>query len=424
MTITITITGIVSILVLIFVFGYKEYRNKLVLENQKKFEADFNAARFEIENHNYINAVKIYNDMLHSNDNLNNFFQIKKQIGLCYMVQGNIEQGEKQNLYFDNAISTFQEILSMDDVFSKEQLLELQYYLAMTYIFYENETYEKELKVLINLLEDKLNENANLPFNKDEGYFLLGMFYESRFYKDYKSEDFEKAKEYFVNALEFEVEIENLDTIEKGLSLLYKENAAYFYLRHANHISVNLSTYSYDEMVYIYNEDLRTAILIYEDLLSVCSYDIYPDIYFRNVKDLGRCYILLDEKEKAYDEFKKFIYLDREDLDPNLSGSYLFTTLELNQEDIDILLKRYYRLVDYYIEISDINEMCEAKLELLSCYYVLYNKQKNIDYYKKGREILDELNNKYYGYYNTKRDGIIEEYNELYNENGKNINDE
>ena len=122
----------------------------------------------------------------------------------------------------------------------------------------------------------------------------------------------------------------------------------------------------------------------------------------------------LEDYDKAYVDFKKFIYFDDEGLDYLLQGCYLFASITLTQEDNCILLERYNRLIDNYNNKSDIENMCETKLELAMCYYFLSERYESRDYYDKGKKILDELSIKYLGIYNTKRDEDIRRLNEMY----------
>ena len=407
------------------VFIYKEYVNLELKKGEtdiSRFEADYDDAQFEFDNQNYIKAAKKYNSMLSYTSDRDNIIEIKRKIGFCYCLQGIIGEKDEENFYFDKAVSTLKEIFSMNIELSNEDISFIQYDLATIYLYYDDEIYFDELKKFANTLENKVEEKADLPCSICEAYFLLGMFYEKEYNINHYSEDLKKAKEYYSNALNFETKEDNPDMVKRILSFQYKECAAYFYLRYADHLLIEASKKSNEindnTVVVNYFANLWESVSIYNDLLSTCSPDKFPSIYFRNVKDLARCYIFLNEPQKAYDNFKKFIYMDDEYLDQWITGSYIFATLELNQEDIDILLKRYHRLIDYYNEKSNIEEMCEKKFELMVCYYELFESQKNREYYNYGKKILDELNDKYYGYFNTKRDGLIKEYNKLYEEIG------
>lgn len=346
-----------------------------------------------------------------------NIIKIKRKIGFCYCLQAITGLKDEKTFYFNKAISILKEIISTDLNLSDEEMSLIQYDLALVYVYYNNENYYEDLKEFVNKLENKLKEKTDLPCSKDEAYFLLGIFYENEFYKYFYTEDLKKTKECYSNALNLKTKVEEQDMLQRVLSLCYKEHAAYFYFRYA--VSTVFPQNS-DKMYPHMTDDLLKAVSIYNELLSTITSEEFPSIYFRAVKDLARCYMFLDEPQKAYDNLKKIIYMDDECLDILLYGSYIFAKLDLNKEDINILLKRYHRLVDYYNEKSDIENMCETKFELVICYYILLKKQNNKDYYDKGRKILDELINKYYGYFNTKRDGLIDEYNKLYEEVEKN----
>lgn len=252
-----------------------------------------------------------------------------------------------------------------------------------------------------------INKNSELPCSISEAYFFLAMFYEQMFYINFDSTYLENTLNYYINALKFQPKIKNPNLMQLLQSYNYKEHAAYFCFRYAIHSNIAQTDYNRKEL-------LNKSVDIYNDLLSTCNPDKFSTIYYRNLKDLAKCFLFLGEYENAYKNFKKFIYKDDKNLDKYLKGCYVFATLDLIQEDIDMLLHRYNRLLESYNSEADIENLCEVKFELLICYVELSIHQNSKYYYNEGKKILEELKNKYYGNYNTKRDKFIDQIEEMY----------
>lgn len=374
-----------------------------------KLIAIFNEAEFELENLNYIEAAKTYNKALNYTRDDNIIIEITRKIGFCYCLQGIFSDTIKKEFYFGKAIMEFNSILASDDyVMTEEQKFFIKYDLALVYINNYTELYYEYLQKVADELEKMIQENIKLPCSKSEAYYFLGMFYEKVFYTNFDEEILYKIQNYYNSALEYKTEIEHIDLAKRILLFNYEEHAAYFCFRYA------VSLYNNNE--YIESKTyFEKACAVYNSLLSDCNADKFPDIYYHNLKDLARCYLFLKEYDKAYSMFKEFLYKDNEKLDIYLNGCYIFTTLELTQNDINLLLKRYERVLAYYEKKSDIENLSEMKFNVFLTYLELSICQDSSYYFEAGK-ILEDLKNNYYGNYDIKIDKQIDMYEKRYND--------
>lgn len=371
-----------------------------------QFQADYNAVLFERESGNYIEAIRKINNMLGYINNLDYYIKVKRQLGKCYLLQADKEYGEQREVYLDKTISVYKDILSKEDKLSEKQIFEIQCDFVNTYYYYEDEEYLDFFQEIVKKIENKLGKiDIFLPALCDK-YVILGRFYFIRFIRENNYEDIEKAKEYYTYVSDFKIDMEIKDRTYKELLLADKLQAADFFRAYA----INVLQDSDEE----YRAVLTKAVLMVKEVVSFCSYEKFSEVYFQSMQELGHCYLLLYDYENAYDCFKKFIYMDDVSLDRWLDDTYRFVQLELNQEDINILITRYQNLIDYYNRKSNIIKVYRTKLELVICYYCLYEKQNDNGYYDKAKELSNELYDKYYGYYDMELDCILDNYNKEY----------
>lgn len=380
-------------------------------EYADKFIKDYNEAKFEFQNQNYIAAARKYDSMLDDIMDEDLSFEINRHIGYCYFFQALFKPSDKKDLYFNNAVSVIKKILSSDNELSYNQEFNAKYDLAIIYIFYDFELFYDELQDIIKQLENDIIQNRDIPCALYEGYYLLGMYYEHEYYMKFQNEDLDKTIAYYEYALDSETDIDDDSMIGRYMQYLFKEKVAYCYLRHAAYLIVEQNV-SNDSM--FFKQSLNKAISIYDELLTLCNTEKGMAVYYKSLKDQARCYYLLNEPDKAYDNFIKFIYVDNKDLDYLLTGCYTFANLDLTQQDQEILLERYNRLVKSYSGRSDMGNMCDTKFEQVACYYFLSQRTGDEAYFKEGKKILNELKGKYAGYLNARRDEDLKRYDILY----------
>ena len=371
-----------------------------------QFQTDYNAVLFEVESGNYIEAIRKLNNMLGYINDIDYFIKVKRQLGKCYLLQADKEYGEQREVYIDNIISIYKDLLSKEDKLSEKQIFEIQFDLVNTFYYYDDKEYLDFFQEIVKEIENKLGKIDILSPNLCDKYVILGRFYFIKFIRENNYEDIEKAKEYYTYVSDFKIDMEIRDRTYKELIFADKVQAADFFRAYA----INVLQDSDEE----YRAILEKAVLMVKEVVSFCSYEKFQEVYFQSMQELGQCYMLLYDYENAYDCFKKFIYMDDVSLVRWLDNAYKFVQLELNQEDINIIVTRYQSLIDYYSRKSDIKKVYKTKLELTLCYYCLYEKQNDNGYYDKAKELSKELYDKYYGYYDIELDRILDNCNKEY----------
>lgn len=387
----------------------EKYKQQMEAKEYNQFQADYNSVVFEFENSNYIESIKKLNNMLVYINNLDYYIKVKKLLGRCYLLQADKEHGEQREVYLNKSILLYKDLLSNDTKLTENQIFEIQCELLNTYYYYaDDEEYADFFEEIAKKVENELRKiDIPSPILCDK-YVILGRYYFIRFTEEKNYEDIEKAKEYYTYVSDFKMDIEIENWVHKKILFADKVQAAEFFRAYA----INVLQSSDEE----YKAILAKAVLMVKEVVSFCSYEQFPEVYFQSMQELGHCYMLLYDYENAYDCFKKFIYMDDINLDRWLEDTYKFVQLELNQEDIKILLTRYQNLIDYYNIKSNIIKVYTTKLELMVCYYCLYEKQNDNEYYNKAKELSNELYDKYYGYFDMELDRALDNCNKEFSE--------
>lgn len=394
--------------VLFSIFNKKREQEQSIEQANYIYKRDYNEVVFEFERSNYLEAAKKLNNILSYVDyDEKNYIGLNRFLSICYFMEG-LKDLDKKDYYYDKSIEISKRLLFSDIELTEEQLFEIQYDLGLAYVFSENELYFDDLTNVIYNMESKMEQNENILSNLGEDSFLFAFYYDEKFKRNHQKDDLNKAINYYDKSLKDEKIVRN-DTIERNAHYYYKIRATECYFRCALDDMINKNDINKIQ-------NFKKSIDIYNDLVNVCDYNKDPYIYYLSAKQLARCYYFLNDKDNAYKNFVTFIYYDNIDLDYLIKGSYVFAVLDINQEEIDILLNRYNRLMNKYQEESDITNLCEVKFELVVCYYFLSEKQNSINYYLSGKAILDEINEKYIDYYEADKKELIKNYNDLYND--------
>lgn len=382
----------------------EKHKQQMEEKEYNQFQADYNSVVFEFENGNYIEAITKLNNMLGYINNSDYYIEVKKMLGKCYVHQADKEHGEQREVYLNKIILLYKDLLSNDTKLPENQIFEIQCELLSTYYYYtDDEEYVDFFEEIAKKVENELGKiDISSPILCDK-YVILGRYYFIRFNEKKNYEDIEKAKEYYTYVSDFKMDIKIENSNHKKILFADKVQAAEFFRAYA----INVLQNSDEE----YKAILAKDVLMIKEVVSFCSYDQFPEVYFQSMQELGHCYLLLYDYENAYDCFKKFIYMDDTNLDRWLEDAYKFVQLELNQEDIKILLTRYQNLINYYNMKSDIIKVYKAKLELMVCYCCLYEKQNDNEYYNKAKKLLNELYDKYYGYFDMELDRALDNCN-------------
>jgi tetratricopeptide (TPR) repeat protein len=386
----------------------EKYKQQMEAREYNQFQADYNAVIFEFENMNYIEAITKLNNMLGYINDMDYYIKVKKMLGKCYLLQADKEHGEQREVYLNKIILLYKDLLSDDTKLSENQIFEIQCELLDTYYYYDDEEYVDFFEEIAKKTENGLGKiDISSPILCDK-YVTLGRYYFTKFLRKHNYEDIEKAKEYYTYVSDFKIDIEIENWGHKNILFADKVQAAEFFRAYA----INVLQNSDKE----YRAILAKAVLMVKEVVSFCSYEQFSEVYFQSMQELGHCYMLLYDYENAYDCFKKFIYMDDVNLDRWLEDTYKFVQLDLNQEDIKILLTRYQNLIDYYDMKSNIIKVYKTKLELMICYYCLYEKQNGNEYYNKAKELSKELYAKYYGYFDMELDRALDNCNKEFSE--------
>lgn len=249
--------------------------------------------------------------------------------------------------------------------------------------------------------------------------FYLGEYY-------YQSDNFEKAKEYYLKSLDFYTALENLSQI--------------VHLQHYLGLT-NQYLNNYDDALMYYQEALKTAELIgniekkartyqcigtlYNDLQKYTLAEHYYDKALKIYHDQG-----MEEREAAIYQNIGVLHYNWGDFIQSLN--YYKKSLEVyeridDKENIGISLsniglvyeesENYTMALDYYQQALFIFEEIESKPMLVYIFYNLGSVYRNIDrrsksleYFRKGLKLSQEISMKdYVSYFYEALSGVYEE---------------
>lgn len=406
------------LLVLVFIFMLVAIIYNLILESQKeqkqiydRYMYDYHEVRYEIENRNYVKATKKIDNILFYLKSENERIKMSILKCFCYLQEAlQLDTNDEQkNLYLSNCIPILKGI-QINKNASEKQINKANLLLGMAYFFLEDELYSDELEKCIDFLESSYQENSGAFY---DGSFLLGMYYENKYNSSLEKRYLEKAMNYYEEAINGLLGNDDINIEEKDAVNILKSKAAYFYLRYAMETMIEGK-----EDIQAF---LEKSINIYNDIIASCDIEKDMKLYCNSLKEQARCYCLMEVfygkyAGKAYDNFIKFIYLEDENLDDLLIGSYIFLLLDVSEDDINMLLKRYNRLLDNYNVLTDIKCIVEIKFDLVNCYYILTMKFQSIEYLNEGKKLLQEIYSNYYDYYSFERKEEIDYYNDFFRE--------
>ena len=103
-----------------------------------------------------------------------------------------------------------------------------------------------------------------------------------------------------------------------------------------------------------------------------------------------------------------------------VKGSYIFLFLDLNQDEIDEIFKRYNNLLQKYNDLSDTESASEVAYELaIANYFLAYFDEDGLH---DGKEQMKKLTSKYFDYFDSEKKEIIKSIEEWYKELEKKFN--
>jgi len=382
---------------------------KQTQENKKREEIEYSNTYeeilFELSNDNSMEALRKIDKLLHTIKNE------EKEIEL-YILQGNIYMNiglaEHNNRYLENAVLAYKEVLLPHSVASKTQIIEAKSGMGISYLSIDINIYYKELEQIIKDLE-----NADL---KEDlmGQMCLGMYYEEEYFRDFEIYDLEKVLDHYETALKIEERFSNQNIVENNLYLILQEKVANFYLRYGTY---NIR----DENLNVY---LQKSISIYNNLLNFYDPQKNKYNYYKCLKEQGRCYAFMEDENdnlksayltKAYNNMKTVLHFDDKELDDLMLGYYLFVAyFNISDADINMLFSRYDRLLKTSSVSSDKYTIRETKFNMLCCSYYWWKRSDSKKYYKIGKQVLKEIRNNYYDFYNSTQQQLIDYIDDFY----------
>lgn len=382
------ILGIIVVIGLVLLVWY--YHNK-TLEQNKNFMNTYNLCLQEIENGKYIVAIRRIDGVLNKidNDELYIRFSVLKGISLfCKAI--NTSNYQKKNIYFEKIIFLCQNIYSEQNEIPDEQDITLKYLLGFSYLYLDDERYDEDLK---NIEKEFRISRKNKSYKEyPEIALFLGTFHHYDYFKNISEKSLNKAISYYSYFVEESNNEEFLFLIGKDIRIFYKKEIAQLYLKAAE---LKVIKEKKREAV----DYVKKSVSVFDDVLSNCNVKKDPEIYYHSIKDQGRGYCLLamlesllgSKKhdlylEKAYKNMKLFLYADLEKFDGVMQGVYIFYYTDLNNRDIDMIIKRYNRLKQYYENIVDLQKTAETGYEIAYFYGLMAEKTNNIKYLRKGKK--------------------------------------
>lgn len=407
--------NLVIIFCVIFIIGllilqrqtYIKQKQETKKKEQIEFSNNYEEILFEIGNENYIEALRKADKLVHTTED-------KKEKIKLYILQGHIYlcigMIEKNDSYLENAVFEYKKVLSLDDIVSKTQIITVKSGICISYLDIDNKIYNKEVEQII---EDLEKENADLKENLI-GQVCLGIYYAEEYFNNFVNSDLENALNHYEIAIEIEKDFSNQNIVENNFYIILQEKLANLYFRYA---SQNI----FDDNFMLY---LEKSIYIYNNLLDFYEPKKNKYNYYKCLKEQGRCYIFLKEENenlkiayliKAYNNLKTVLYFDDKELDDLILGCYIFVPFcNVNNADINMLFSRYNRLLKKSLVLSDKNTIRETKFNMLCCSYFWWIKSASKKYYKIGKQLLKEIKNKYYDFYNSAQQQLINDIETIY----------
>lgn len=370
-----------------------------VLNKKKSLDKEISQLCIEVEtlmdNGSYLEAISTIDKLLYICKDDDKVYILTYNKALCYLCYA-----EKNNdrAFIEKAIQVLDDIKDVENESSKDYKNCIRVMLGYSYSLLDEPTYKSRFDDLMWEIENDTSSSANLDFV----YYLLGSYYYDKFIDTGEQVYLANAMNYFRKGIEIGIDFKNIDTNENFLYNKMLDNAGYCYFKYgAGIMDSNVD----DGMEYV-----KQAIDIYETLFAAQdpNKDIYMYFYYK--KQLARCYLIAGISSQdvellriSYEYIENIISTDEEILDDHLIGlvPYYVYFSEYNQDVVEILIKRYNRLLEKYTFTTDLYKAVEARRDLVNIYFKLGKTSGNQEYTEQGKIIFKDLMDNYYSLVNA-----------------------
>lgn len=386
-------------------FYFKQLRENREKNNQLLIEEYYTF--FDTEN--YHDAIRMLDNlMVEIGDDEDKLYLINYNKATCYILLG---FSESNNEYLEKAIKILDLLRLKETKYSKEYNNTIRILLGEIFLYLEEPVYRTKLEVIVNELEEVVKNGG---YQYELALYFLGSFYYEQFEKTVNEEYLLKAEKYLSEGTKNDVLI--IDNSEEYLLFHYMLEKVAFCLCK---ISMQPSKLRSDESI----ENLERAIDIYYYLINNVDINKSMEDYLKYKKYLGRCLIFLGDFQNNNDyiyqgvEMLKYVInFKDEKFDSIIVGiGYIYIMTNIyEQEDINMLFKKYNRLLMKYDTENNITEIVELYKDMAISYYFLAKQNRDTSYYDKGIEIIELLENQYYPMVNELNKYAIDTLKELY----------
>lgn len=394
---------LMCIIIVFFLYlNQKENKKKQdVIEQRKilkKQEIDF-----EIQNGDYISAIQEIEEKLASLEDteLEEYIDYVLLEALCY---NGLARESNQKKYYEYCINILTNRLPEEIYLEDIKVVEKYLLLYITYTELDSDKYSNELDYIIQYFCKGLENNNTYGVYYDDIVMYIGEYYIDKYLKYKDNED-------LINAVDFYDSICNIALSENFWSSdsdqkFFKNYMAKCY-------------YLYAKSIYKSNKDeadryFDEAIMLFDDIITMCNIEKEKYRFFSCVLDQGDCYIFKNQNEKAYNNLTSFLYIDDEELDYLIERCRYYLDLDLSANDINIMIMRHNRLIKMYSESAQYEKAGQTMTGLLALYYKLSNQDDCTDFFVKGKEIFEEIQLKYYIFLSNEDKEIVDDLSDIY----------
>lgn len=384
-------------------------------EKTKEYKTLYDELLYEMDNGEYTTAIKKINKKINYINNYKEYIDVIILKFVCLFGESIMNDSEKENSKIENLISEIRDMQLNKDQMTEDQELFIESILGFLYIFLKDKRYDYELQIIKEHFEEIRRQD--LYTDERDIDMFLGLYYEKEYEKKRNEESLKAVIHYYENVVKDDGKGYVITIINKGNQEYYTRKIADYYIKAG--IFKRLSNKK--EAIAFF----KKASLIYGELILNCDMNKDDNTYYQCINKQGACYcwlmLLKDEEEdyakKSKENFRKLINMDKEKYDESMMGMYIFIWLDISQEEGEMIVERYKRLMKKFDEKSNNIMSAKVRYEITYSYFLLAQKYEGKRYLKIGKKYLNQISETYYDYFNEMEKEnvnlISEEYEKL-----------
>lgn len=383
-------------------------------EKEIVYKTFYDEVQYEMQNGEYSAAIKKINKQINYINNNQEYVDFKILKFVCLFCESIMNDSQKDNSKTENVIAEIREMQLEKKQMTEDQKLFLEAILGFSFIFLEDKRYDYEIQEIKEHFEEI--RRKNLYIDERDIDIFLGMYYEREYEKNGNEESLKAVILNYEKVVADDGKGEVINLINKGTQEYYTRKLANYYIE-----AGKLKRLSNKKEAIVF---FKKASLIYEEIILNCDVNKNANTYYQCINKQGACYcwlMLLKDKEEDYakkskENFRKLINMDNEKYDESMMGMYIFIWLDNSQEEDEMVVKRYKRLMKKFDDISNYKMAAEVRFEITYSYFLLAQKYEDEKYLENGKKYLNQIKETYYDYFNESKKQNVNMINKAYEE--------